>query len=68
MVARNESDSEGMVSEMKYIKREIMRNKCSVCGKPQEKAGMCRECWDEDQQKDYCADLMDGMREPWDIG
>lgn len=44
-----------------------MTEKCSVCGKPQEGAGMCRDCWDEDQQKDYCADLEEGMRMRWDI-
>ena len=44
-----------------------MTEKCSVCGKPQGEAGMCQDCWDEDQQKDYYANLMEGMRMRWDI-
>lgn len=44
-----------------------MKEKCVECGKPLEDVGICQECWDEGQRKEYYADLMEGMRMPWDV-
>ena len=52
---------------MSVREEEEMAKKCSVCGEPQEETGICQDCWDEDQQKDYCANLMEGMQMRWDI-